>query len=102
MIAAKDLVSKDSNCLSDPYVKAKIIPRAEDGKMKYKTKTHRKNLNPEFNETFVIDIKPGDKFKRLLIEVMLNPFNHSFILLTLKDMCGITLLFTRMKVTLKN
>ena len=51
-------------------MKAKIIPQAEDGKMKYKTETHRKNLNPEFNETFVIDIKPGDKVKRLLIEVM--------------------------------
>ena len=70
VIAAKDLVSRDRNYLSDPYVKAKIIPQAEDGKMKYKTETHRKNLNPEFNETFVIDVKPGDKVKRLLIEVM--------------------------------
>ena len=51
-------------------MKAKIIPQAEDGKMKYKTETQRKNLNPEFNETFVIDIKPGDRVKRLLIEVM--------------------------------
>ena len=64
------MVSADKNGLSDPYVKAKIIPEAEDGEAKYKTKTCRKNLNPEFNETFVIDIKPGDKVKRLLIEVM--------------------------------
>ena len=69
VIAAKGLMSKDENGQSDPYVKAKIIPQGEDGKMKYKTETHRKNLNPEFNETFVIDIKPGDRFKRLLIEV---------------------------------
>ena len=69
VIAAKDLVSADKNGLSDPYVKAKIIPEAEDGEAKYKTKTCRKNLNPEFNETFVIDIKPADRSKRLLVEV---------------------------------
>ena len=41
------MVSADKNGLSDPYVKAKIIPEAEDGEAKYKTKTCRKNLNPD-------------------------------------------------------
>ena len=68
------MVSADKNGLSDPYVKAKIIPEAEDGEAKYKTKTCRKNLNPEFNETFIIDIKPADRSKRLLVEVTTGPW----------------------------
>ena len=80
VIAAKDLVPLDNNGKSDPYVKVKIISLDEDEKVKYKTKTHRKNLNPEFNEMFLIDINPEDEAKRLFVAVTLIHFCHSYIL----------------------
>ena len=69
VVAAKNLTPMDNNGLSDPFVKVKIIPEESKGKDKYKTKTHKGNLNPEFKETFTIDLKPDDKDKRLLVEV---------------------------------
>ena len=80
--AAKGLVPLDKNGLSDPYMKVKIIPHdvLEDKKVKYKTKTHRKNLNPEFNAVFSIGINPGDEAKRLFVAVTLIHFFHLYIL----------------------
>ena len=79
--AAKGLVPLDKNGLSDPYTKVKIIPHdALDEKAKNKTKTHRKNLNPEFNAAFSIGINPGDEAKRLFVAVTLIHFFHLYIL----------------------
>ena len=43
------LIAKDSSNTSDPFVEAKL------GKQRYKSKTVKKTLNPEWNETFQFD-----------------------------------------------
>ena len=43
------LESKDTNGLSDPYVKLYLVPSK---KVKFQTKTLYKTLNPVYDETF--------------------------------------------------
>ncbi|XP_064084988.1 synaptotagmin-10-like isoform X3 [Macrobrachium nipponense] len=53
VVQALDLPVKDVTGSSDPYIKVYLLP---DRKKKFCTKVHRKNLNPEFNESFVFSV----------------------------------------------
>ena len=67
VIEAKNVIPMDPNGLSDPYILVKLIPKASNVFTK-KTTTIYKTLNPKWDETIRIDLKPEDKDRRLLIE----------------------------------
>ncbi|XP_064168736.1 multiple C2 and transmembrane domain-containing protein 2 isoform X1 [Anguilla rostrata] len=58
----KNLVIRDRNGTSDPYVKFKL-----DGKMFYKSKVVYKNLNPTWNESFSCAVKDLDQSLHLRV-----------------------------------
>nr|XP_045620929.1 synaptotagmin-10-like isoform X1 [Procambarus clarkii]XP_045620930.1 synaptotagmin-10-like isoform X2 [Procambarus clarkii] len=63
VVQAHDLPVKDVSGSSDPYVKVYLLP---DRKKKFCTKVHRRNLNPEFNETFVFSAQMAELRERTL------------------------------------
>ncbi|KAJ8344139.1 hypothetical protein SKAU_G00314680 [Synaphobranchus kaupii] len=60
--AGKNLVIRDRNGTSDPYVKFKL-----DGKAFYKSKVVYKNLNPTWNESFSCVVKDLDQTLHLRV-----------------------------------
>ncbi|KAG8239006.1 hypothetical protein J437_LFUL005063, partial [Ladona fulva] len=59
---ARNLRPMDSNGSCDPYVKVHLLPEDKfSGITKPRTKTHKKNLFPLFDETFTITLKPEQK-----------------------------------------
>ena len=51
-LQARDLAAKDTNGLSDPYVRVTLLP---DKKRRLETKIKRRTLNPRWNETFYFE-----------------------------------------------
>lgn len=54
---AKNLIPMDPNGLADPYVKLKMLNPSDHSAKRidgshYKTETVKRNLSPEWNETF--------------------------------------------------
>ena len=68
VIEAKNLSSEDPNGKSDPFIKTKLIPDSDGNEKEGKTKVIKSNLNPTWNETLTIDLKPEDVGRRLLVE----------------------------------
>ena len=48
----KNLAAKDTNGLSDPYVRVTLLP---EKKQRLDTKIKRRTLNPTWNETFYFE-----------------------------------------------
>ncbi|XP_050073735.1 multiple C2 and transmembrane domain-containing protein isoform X3 [Anopheles maculipalpis] len=62
LISGHGLVAMDKSGTSDPYVKFKI-----GGRLLYKSKTVHKDLNPTWDETFVVPVE--DPFQPIVIKV---------------------------------
>lgn len=64
LISGHELVAMDKNGTSDPYVKFKL-----SGRLLHKSKTVHRDLNPVWDETFVVPIE--DPFQQINIKVIL-------------------------------
>ncbi|XP_059080048.1 synaptotagmin-7-like isoform X2 [Tigriopus californicus] len=66
IIQARDLAAKDTNGLSDPYVRVTLLP---DKKHRLETKIKRRTLNPRWNETFYFEGFPINKLQARVLHL---------------------------------
>ncbi|XP_067930160.1 calcium-dependent protein kinase C-like [Watersipora subatra] len=75
--SARNLTPMDPNGLADPYVKIKMLHSGDSQsnghnkqeKCKFKSRTVKSSLNPEWNETFMVNITKENMSQRLSVEV---------------------------------
>lgn len=70
LIEANNLISKDKNGLSDPYVKFKLENE------EYRSKTVRRDLNPKYNEQFQFYIYDNDSMNLYIRVYDLDPIGN--------------------------
>jgi Ca2+-dependent lipid-binding protein len=70
LIEANNLISKDKNGLSDPYVKFRLENE------EYRSKTIRKDLNPKYNEQFQFYIYENDSMNLYIRVYDLDPIGN--------------------------
>jgi len=71
VVSGRNLASKDSNGLSDPYCEIYLLDEKgqPNKKSKQKTKVINKNLNPTWDESFNFTAPPGGACAGILIEM---------------------------------
>ncbi len=70
LIEANNLITKDKNGLSDPYVKFKLENE------EYRSKTVRRDLNPKYNEQFQFYIYDNDSMNLYIRVYDLDPIGN--------------------------
>jgi len=65
VLKCRDLPARDSNHLSDPFIKLYVTPDPEK-KTKHKTKVVQKTLTPEFNESFTFNVRRDERREKSL------------------------------------
>ncbi len=81
LISGANLPAKDSNGLSDPYVKLHLLPGIAKA-TKLRSKTVYKNLNPQYNETFYYEGVSSDDLDQKTLRLTVldeDKFGFDFI-----------------------
>lgn len=73
IIQGKDLAAKDTNGLSDPYVRVTLLP---DKKHRLDTKIKRRTLNPRWNETFYFEGFPINKLQSRVLHLHVYDYDR--------------------------
>jgi len=73
IIQGKDLAAKDTNGLSDPYVRITLLP---DKKQRLDTKIKRRTLNPRWNETIYFEGFPINKLQSRVLHLHVYDYDR--------------------------
>ncbi|KAK6317699.1 hypothetical protein J4Q44_G00109900 [Coregonus suidteri] len=73
ILKGQELPAKDFSGTSDPFVKLYLLP---DKKHKLETKVKRKNLNPQWNETFLFEGFPYEKVRERTLYLQVLDFDR--------------------------
>jgi len=73
IIQGKNLAAKDTNGLSDPYVRVTLLP---EKKQRLDTKIKRRTLNPTWNETFYFEGFPINKLQSRVLHLHVYDYDR--------------------------
>lgn len=72
LIKANDLRARELSGTADPYAKIRLLP---DWSNVWQTRTHRRTLNPVFDEDFVFEVTPDSPLTGRTLEILLYDFD---------------------------